>query len=75
MSNSKQESMSLREGVDRMVDRATLAIGLDPDTAKVIQACNMVSQMKFPARVRTISEKLRLISRPAMAQEGYQRIR
>lgn len=52
MSNSKQESMSLREGVDRMVDRATLAIGLDPDTAKVIQACNMVSQMKFPARVR-----------------------
>jgi len=52
LSNSKQESMSLREGVDRMVDRATLAIGLDPDTAKVIQACNMVSQMKFPARVR-----------------------
>jgi glutamate dehydrogenase (NAD(P)+) len=44
--------MSLREGVDRMVDRATLAIGLDPDTAKVIQACNMVSQIKFPARVR-----------------------
>ena len=52
MSNSKQESMSLRESVDRMVDRATLAIGLDPDAAKVIQACNMVSQMKFPARVR-----------------------
>jgi glutamate dehydrogenase (NAD(P)+) len=52
LSNGKQESMSLREGVDRMVDRATLAIGLDPDTAKVIQACNMVSQMKFPARVR-----------------------
>ena len=35
-----------------MVDRATLAIGLDPDTAKVIQACNMVSQIRFPARVR-----------------------
>jgi len=35
-----------------MVDRATLAIGLDPDTAKVIQACNMVSQIKFPAKVR-----------------------
>jgi len=52
LSNSKQESMSLRESVDRMVDRATLAIGLDPDAAKVIQACNMVSQMKFPARVR-----------------------
>ena len=52
MSNSKQESMSLREGVDRMVDRATLAIGLDPCTAKVIQACNMVAQIKFPAKVR-----------------------
>ena len=44
--------MSLREGVDRMVDRATLAIGLDPDTAKVVQACNMVAQIKFPAKVR-----------------------
>ncbi len=52
MRHSKQESMSLREGVDRMVDRATLAIGLDPCTAKVIQACNMVSQIKFPAKVR-----------------------
>ena len=52
MSDSQQESMSLREGVDRMVDRPTLAIGLNPDTAKVIQACTMVSQMKFPARVR-----------------------
>jgi len=52
VSNGRQESMSLREGVERMVDRATLAIGLDPETAKVIQACNMVSQIKFPARVR-----------------------
>lgn len=32
------ESMSFREGVDRMVDRATLAIGLDPDTAKIAQS-------------------------------------
>jgi hypothetical protein len=38
MSNDKHETMSFREGVDRMVDRATLAIGLDPDTAKAIQA-------------------------------------
>ncbi len=52
VSNARQESMSLREGVDRMVDRATLAIGLAPDTAKVVQACNMVSQIKFPAKVR-----------------------
>ena len=52
MSDSTQESMSLREGVDRMVDRATLAIGLNPDTAKVIQACNLLSQIRFPVKLR-----------------------
>jgi glutamate dehydrogenase (NAD(P)+) len=51
MSGSQQESMSFREGVDRMVDRATVAIGLSPDTAKVIQACNAVIQLKFPVKV------------------------
>ena len=40
MSNDKQETMSFREGVDRMVDRAILVTGLNPDTANVIQACN-----------------------------------
>ncbi len=34
-----------------MVDRATLAIGLNPDTAKVIQACNAVLQLKFPVKL------------------------
>lgn len=43
--------MSFREGVDRMVDRATLAIGLDPDTAKAIQACNAVLQIRFPVKL------------------------
>jgi len=44
--------MSFREGVERMVDRAALAIGLSPDTTKVIQACNAVIQIRFPVRIR-----------------------
>jgi len=51
LGNRKQESMSFREGVDRMVDRATLAIGLDPDLARMIRACNAVLQVKFPVRL------------------------
>jgi glutamate dehydrogenase (NAD(P)+) len=43
--------MSFREGIDRMVDRATLAIGLNPDTAKIIQACSAVLQLKFPVKL------------------------
>lgn len=50
MSDSKQESMSFREGVERMVDRATLAAGLDPNTAKVIKASSAVLQVHFPVR-------------------------
>lgn len=52
MADNRQESMSFREGVDRMVDRATLAAGLDPDTARIIKACNAVLQIKFPVKVR-----------------------
>ena len=51
VANNIEESMSFREGVDRMVDRATLAVGLNPDTAKVIQACNAILQLKFPVRL------------------------
>jgi len=40
--------MSFRESIDRMVDRASLAIGFNPETAKVIQSCNAVIQLKFP---------------------------
>ena len=47
-----QEGMSFRECVDRMVDRAIIASGLDPGTAKIIEACNVVSQIKFPVRIR-----------------------
>lgn len=52
VNNNSQESMSFREGVERMVDRATLVAGLDPDTAKVIKACDAVIQIKFPVRIR-----------------------
>jgi len=51
VANTKQESMSFRESVDRMVDHATLAIGLDPDAAKMIQTCNAVLQLKFPVKL------------------------
>ena len=56
MGSSSHESMSFREGVDRMVDRASLAIGLNPNTTKVIQACNAVIQIKFRVRIRGVIE-------------------
>lgn len=46
------ESMSFREGIDRMVDRATLAAGLDPNTACIIKASSAVLQVRFPVRVQ-----------------------
>lgn len=49
---SSKETMTFRENVDRMVDRAIVASGFDPNTAKIIQACNVVSQLKFPVRIR-----------------------
>ena len=51
MASDRHESMTFREGIERMVDRATLAIGLNPDTAKVVQACNGVMQIRFPVRI------------------------
>jgi glutamate dehydrogenase (NAD(P)+) len=56
MDASSHESMSFREGVDRMVDRAALAIGLNPNTAKIIQACNAVIQIKFPVCIQGVVE-------------------
>jgi glutamate dehydrogenase (NAD(P)+) len=52
VSDDTQEGMSFSEGVDRMVDRATLAAGLDPGTARVIKACDAVLQVRFPVRLR-----------------------
>jgi len=48
---SFKETMTFRECVDRMVDRAIIASGFDPNTAKMIQACNLVSQIKFPVKI------------------------
>lgn len=56
MTDQQHESMSFREGVDRMVDRATLAAGLDPGTASVIKACDAVLQIKFPVRLHDTIE-------------------
>lgn len=53
MTETKKESMSFLEGVDRMVDKATLVAGLDPKTAAVIKAGSAVIQIKFPVRVRS----------------------
>ena len=52
MTEVRKESMTFLEGVDRMVDRATLAAGLDTNTACVIKAGSAVIQLKFPVRVR-----------------------
>jgi glutamate dehydrogenase (NAD(P)+) len=50
--NNQQETMTFREGVNRMVDRATVAAGFDPNTAKLIKACDAVLQLRFPVRLR-----------------------
>ena len=62
MGASSHESMSFREGVDRMVDRAALAIGLNPNTAKIIQACNAVIQIKFPVCIKGVVEIFTVIT-------------
>jgi len=50
--DNQQESMTFREGVNRMVDHATVAAGLDPNTAKLIKACDAVLQLRFPVKLR-----------------------
>jgi len=50
--DNRRKSMSFRECVDRMVDHATVAAGFDPNTAKLIKACDAVLQLRFPVRLR-----------------------
>jgi glutamate dehydrogenase (NAD(P)+) len=50
------ESMTFREGVDLMVDRAALAMRLSPDAVKVVKACNAVLQLKFPVKLKDRTE-------------------
>jgi glutamate dehydrogenase (NAD(P)+) len=56
MNSSIKESMTFREGVDLMVDRAALAMGLSPDTVKVVKACNAVLQLRFPVKLKDRTE-------------------
>ena len=56
MSSIGKESMTFREGVDLMVDRAALAMGLSPDTIKVVKACNAVLQLRFPVKLKDRTE-------------------
>lgn len=51
MSIIEQESMTFREGVDLMVDRAALIMKLSPDAVKVVKACNAVLQLRFPVKL------------------------
>lgn len=56
MTRIDHESMTFREGVDLMVDRAALAMGLGPDALKVVKACNAVLQLKFPVKLKDRTE-------------------
>ena len=56
MNSFVQESMTFREGVDLMVDRAALAMKLSPDAIKVVKACNAVLQLKFPVKLKQRTE-------------------
>ena len=57
MNGLEKESMTFREGVDLMVDRAALAMGLSPDTIKVVKACNAVLQLKFPVKLKGYTQR------------------
>jgi glutamate dehydrogenase (NAD(P)+) len=56
MNSIEKESMTFREGVDLMVDRAALAMKLSPDTVRVVKACNAVLQLKFPVKLKNRTE-------------------
>jgi glutamate dehydrogenase (NAD(P)+) len=52
MVKRRSKGLSFRESVDRMVDRAMVALDLAPDVAAAIKACNAVIQLKFPVKIR-----------------------
>ena len=56
MDTVKVESMTFREGVDLMVDRAALFMGLNADAVRVVKACNAVLQLKFPVKLKDRTE-------------------
>ncbi len=44
--------MSFCESVDRMVDRAMVALDIEPDVAIAIKACNSVLKVQFPVKIK-----------------------
>jgi glutamate dehydrogenase (NAD(P)+) len=42
----------MRQGVDRMVDRAVALLGIGEGVAAAIKACNVVLQLRFPVKLR-----------------------
>ena len=51
-----KESMTFREGVDLMVDRAALVMKLSPEAVQTVKACNAVLQLKFPVKLNNRTE-------------------
>ena len=51
-STPNSPKISFRSSVDAMVDRAMLALELDPGVAKAIKDCESVLQVRFPVEIR-----------------------
>ena len=56
MTTIDRESMTFRESVDLMVDRAALVMKLSPEAVKTVTACNAVLQLKFPVKLNNRTE-------------------
>lgn len=47
-----RRSLSFCQSVDRMVDKAIAAVGIEDDIAAAMKACNSVLQVKFPVKIK-----------------------
>ena len=56
---SLEETLSFRQNVELMADRAQAGAGLSPDITQAINACNAVIQIKFPIKIQ---ERMTIIS-------------
>lgn len=56
MVSIEKESMTFRESVDLMVDRAALVMQLSPEAIKAVKACNAVLQVQFPVKLNKRTE-------------------
>jgi glutamate dehydrogenase (NAD(P)+) len=48
----KKSQLSFSENVDAMVDKALIALKMEPDIANAIKSCKSVLQVKFPVKIR-----------------------